>query len=180
MNEFLPLLLGDALFAAIAGVGFCFALNPPLRIVPVVAVLAALGHGLRFTLTECTSVSISTGSLAAGLVIGICSIAATIRLRVPSEFFAFPALLPMIPGLYAYKAILSLLNFMDAHDAAAKHHWLLLTADNGFTALLVVCALGAGALIPIMVVQHTTLFTATLWKRGAQCRKRADTGQSPD
>lgn len=176
MSGLLPLLLEDVLFAALAGVGFCLATNPPLRIVPVVAVLAAAGHGLRFALAECAGISISTGSLLAGLLVGLCSILATARMRVPSEFFAFPALLPMIPGLYAYKAILSLLNFMEASGAQAKHHWLLLTADNGFTALLVVCALGAGALIPIMIFQHTRLLTVVLWKRG----RRDGTGGKTD
>lgn len=178
MSGFVPLLLDDLLFAALAGAGFCLASNPPLRIVPVVAVLAAAGHGLRFALAQCAGVGISTGSLLAGLLVGLCSILATARMRVPSEFFAFPSLLPMIPGLYAYKAILSLLNFMDAPDAVAKQYWLLLTADNGFTALLVVCALGGGALIPIMMFQHTRLLTVVLWKRGQRDRKERLDGKS--
>jgi uncharacterized membrane protein YjjB (DUF3815 family) len=166
VNEFLLPLLNDFVFAALAGVGFCLATNPPLRIVPLVAVFAGLGHALRFGLAEWGQVGISTGSLLAGLAIGLSSVIATMRLRVPAEFFAFPALLPMIPGMYAYKAILSLLNFVEAGSLAAKEQWLLLTADNGIVALLVVCALGAGALIPIMLLQHTKLFTTTLWRKG--------------
>lgn len=177
MNGSISLLLSDLVFAALAGTGFCLAANPPLRIVPMVAVLAAMGHALRFCLTEFAQISISTGSLLAGLAIGLGSVLATIRMRVPSEFFAFPALLPMIPGLYAYKAIFSLLNFMEAGNLEAKQHWLLLMSDNGFTALLVVCALGAGALIPIMLFQHTTFLAVTLWRKGLQGKQRnKDTG----
>jgi uncharacterized membrane protein YjjB (DUF3815 family) len=165
VNEFLIPLLKDFMFAALAGVGFCFAGNPPLRIVPMVAVFAGLGHALRFGLEEWGQISASTGSLLAGLAIGICSIIAGMRMRIPAEFFAFPALLPMIPGMYAYKAILSLLNFVEAGNLEAKEQWLLLTADNGSVALLVICALGAGALIPIMLLQHTKFFITTLSRK---------------
>lgn len=181
MSGILLPLAGDLLFAALAGAGFCMAANPPLRIVPVVALLAACGHALRFALLTWAGVSIAAGSLLAGLFIGLCSILATIRLRVPSEFFAFPALLPMIPGLYAYKAILSLLNFMGAPDLETKQHWLLLMADNVLTALLVLCALGAGALIPIMACQHSIFMTTTLWRKSAQNTRQppTDSGAAP-
>lgn len=173
MSEFLVFLPQDIVFAALAGIGFCLAANPPLRILPLVAAFAAFGHALRFTLLETAQIGISTGSLLGGFVIGLCSIVATTRTRVPAEFFAFPALLPMIPGLYAYKAILSLFNFMSATSFETKQYWLILMADNGFTALLVVCALGAGALIPIMLFQHSPLVITALWKKN---RKRAGAG----
>ncbi|MDL2207481.1 threonine/serine exporter family protein [Desulfovibrio sp. OttesenSCG-928-F20] len=165
MSSFLLLFLQDMFFAGLAGVGFCLAVNPPSRIIPVVAALAAVGHGLRFALTYSAHMGISTGSLLAGFIIGLGSVIATTRMRVPAEFFAFPALLPMIPGLAAYKAILSLLNFMGATAPADKQYWLLLTADNGFTALLVLCALGTGALIPIMLFHHPRFLTAAIWKQ---------------
>lgn len=174
MSVFFQLLLQDMVFAAIAGTGFCLAANPPLRIVPTVTVLAALGHALPFSLAEFAHIGISTGSLLGGLAIGLCSILAATRTGIPAEFFAFPSLLPMIPGLYAYKAILSLLNFMGAEELGAKQHWLLLMMDNGFTAMLVVCALGVGALIPIMLFQHSPFLVAARRRRS---RKRDTPGK---
>jgi uncharacterized membrane protein YjjB (DUF3815 family) len=165
VSEFLIPLLKDFLFAALAGAGFSLAVNPPLRIVPMVAFFAGLGHALRFGLGEWGQISVSTGSLLAGFSIGIWSIIAGMRMRIPAEYFAFPSLLPMIPGMYAYKAILSLLNFVEAGNIEAKEQWLILTADNGSIALLVVCALGAGALIPIMLLQHTKFLTTALQRK---------------
>ncbi|MDR2604962.1 MAG: threonine/serine exporter family protein [Desulfovibrio sp.] len=171
MTEFLIPLFQDFVFAALAGVGFALAANPPLRIVPMVAVFAGLGHALRFGSAEWGQISVSTGSLLAGFAVGICSVIAAMRMRIPAEYFAFPSLLPMIPGMYAYKAILSLLNFVEADNLEAKEQWLILTADNGSVALLVVCALGAGALIPIMLLQHTKFFTTRSGARNAESRK---------
>lgn len=147
-------ILEDAFFAALAGLGFAVAANPPKRILPAAAFLAALGHAFRFAIMEYGDVKIATASLLAGLVVGFAGIIITIAMRVPSEFFCFPALLPMIPGLYAYKAILSLINFMEADNMEVKHHWFVLAADNGFTSLFVVCALGIGAIIPIMLFRR--------------------------
>ncbi|MDL2268320.1 threonine/serine exporter family protein, partial [Desulfovibrio sp. OttesenSCG-928-G15] len=108
MTAALFAILEDAFFAALAGLGFAVAANPPKRILPAAAFLAAIGHAFRFGIMEYAGVSIATASLLAGLLVGVVGIVITIAMRVPSEFFCFPALLPMIPGLYAYKAILSI------------------------------------------------------------------------
>lgn len=162
MMAFILPVLDDALFAAVAGIGFCFATNPPLRIVPFVAVLAAVGHAFRFILMTHLDMGICTASFLAALFIGVGSVLLTLRVHAPAEFFAFPSLLPMIPGLYAYKAIAGFAEFVGTTDVAAKETWMLLMADQGFTALTIVCALGAGAMIPVMMLQHSPLLAPVL------------------
>lgn len=49
MIEFI---LRDMFFAAVAGFGFAYACNPPLKTLILSALLAAIAHGLRFTLVE--------------------------------------------------------------------------------------------------------------------------------
>lgn len=49
MIEFI---LRDMFFAAVAGFGFAYACNPPLKTLILSALLAVIAHGLRFTLVE--------------------------------------------------------------------------------------------------------------------------------
>lgn len=45
-------MLSDGLFAAVAAIGFGAISDPPMRAFPVIALLAAVGHALRFALMQ--------------------------------------------------------------------------------------------------------------------------------
>ncbi len=74
MSEFIVSLLCDAFFAALAATGFVLISNPPWKAVPVAALLAAVGHGLRFALLGTTSLNIVLATGIAALVIGFLSL----------------------------------------------------------------------------------------------------------
>lgn len=144
-------LVSDGAFAAMAGAGFALISNPPRRALLYMALLAAMGHAFRFFLMNYMGVGIATATLLASFGMGCASVLLTKRLHVPAEFFSFPALLPMIPGMYAYKTILALLHFMDVRENAARAQWLLEMCHNGLTTLLVMCALVIGTLLPLYI-----------------------------
>lgn len=60
-------ILLDGLFAAVAAIGFGAISDPPMRAFPRIALLAAIGHALRFTLMHCAALDIATASLFAPL-----------------------------------------------------------------------------------------------------------------
>lgn len=155
--------LGDAAFAAMAGAGFAVISNPPRRALPYMALLAALGHAFRYYLMNYAGVGIATATLLAAFGMGCGSVLLTRRLHVPAEFFSFPALLPMIPGMYAYKTILALLRFMDVQESASRAQWLLEICHNGLTVLLVMCALVIGTLVPLYIF-HKQSWLMTRWR----------------
>ena len=93
--------LSDGLFAAVAAVGFAAISRPTLRIAAVAGSLAALGHVSRTLLLHATSMGISSASLCAAAIIGLASIPCANRWHTPAEMFVFPALLPMVPGMFA-------------------------------------------------------------------------------
>ena len=100
----LPEILSDGFFAAVAAIGFRAISDPPMRAFPVIALLAAVGHALRFVLMQ-GGVDIATASLCASVVIGVGSLLLGGRIRCPMTVLFIPALLPMIPGMYAYKTV---------------------------------------------------------------------------
>ena len=95
-------ILSDGFFAAIAGIGFGAISDPPLRAFKMIAILAALGHACRFCLMTYLGVDIATASLFGGLVIGFGSLWLGKRVYCPMTVLYIPALLPMIPGKFAY------------------------------------------------------------------------------
>ncbi len=151
VSAFLLAVAHDAFFAAIAGTGFALASTPSRRSLPMVALLAALGHALRFTLQETLGTNITIASFVAALAIGFLSLPLAKRLKCPAGLLSFPALLPMIPGMYAYKAVLALVHFMRA-DLSARAELaesIIAFFYNGLTAIFVMCALVVGILVPI-------------------------------
>ena len=96
-------LLQDGLFAAMASVGFASISNPPRRAYPCCALLAAVGHALRYFLmnNHAIAVHIILASSIAAFVIGILAVRLALVAKCPAETCFFPALLPMIPGMFA-------------------------------------------------------------------------------
>ena len=72
------------------------------------------------------------------------------RWHIPAEMFAFPALLPMIPGMFAYKTILATMQFLGATAMSLRQELLVDIVYNGLTAFFIMCALVIGAVLPLL------------------------------
>ena len=73
------------------------------------------------------------------------------RLKVPAEVIPFLALLPMAPGVYAYKGILALFLFLNEPDIAKKNEYLIIFFDNAITTMTVSLALGVGVSVVLIL-----------------------------
>ncbi len=145
-------ILTDALFAAIAGIGFGAISNPPRRVFPYVALLAAIGHATRFSLITYLGIEIATASLAAAILIGFGSLWFGRIVHSPSTVLCIPALLPMIPGKLAYNMVFSLIMFLQsANEPAAKEKYMEIFFSNSITVGTVIFLLAVGAIFPIIL-----------------------------
>ena len=140
----------DGLVAAVAAMGFAVVSNPSVRVLLTAGCLAALGHALRFFLLHQQLLGITPASFVAALTIGVISIIVAHRTRIAAEFYSFLALLPMIPGMYAYDAILSLMRFM-SEDPAAAGIYLTMFFKSALTVLFVVIAMAIGVTAPLFL-----------------------------
>jgi len=148
-GEMIRLVLIDGLLAAIAAVGFAVISNPPRNAIFVSAILAALGHSLRFFLIK-SGLDISLSTFVAATFIGLLSMLFARIIRCPAEVFSFPSLLPMIPGMFAYRTILTLIRFMQSTDAVKAQGFMLDFFHNGLTTLFILLALVVGVSLPIL------------------------------
>lgn len=103
------IIIEDMLFAAIPAVGFALAFNVPKRALKYCAFLGAIGHGLRTTLINFEIPMVFATFLAASLI-GFIGVWLSHRYLAHPKVFTVAAIIPMIPGVYAYKAMISLVQ----------------------------------------------------------------------
>ena len=158
-------ILTDGIFAAVAAIGFGAISDPPLRAFPSIALLAAIGHALRFCLMTYLGVDIATASLFASFSIGMGSLDLGKRIYCPMTVLYIPALLPMIPGMYAYKTILALIRFMKNDDPLVLQQLIVEIFRNGLTALFVLFALVIGVSLPLFIFYKQSFMMTRLLHR---------------
>ena len=142
-------------FAAVAGIGFGAISDPPLRAFKMIAILAALGHACRFCLMTYLGVDIATASLFAGLVIGFGSLWLGKRVYCPMTVLYIPALLPMIPGKFAYNMVFSLIMCLqNMNDPEQLDKFMGMFFSNSLIASTVIFMLAVGATFPMFLFPH--------------------------
>ena len=151
----------DALFAAIAAIGFATISRPPRSAYLYCALIAAAGHSLRFILTNTLPfVNILPASLTAAFTIGVLAVLVSAKAKFPAETCLFPALLPMIPGIYAYRTFGGLALCVLAQSQADFSKYLTLFAYNGIMCSGILLCLVLGATLPIFIFKKIS-FQAT-------------------
>ena len=134
-------ILLDGLFAAIAAIGFGAVSDPPMRAFPRIALLAAMGHALRFCLMHYFSVDIATASLFASISIGFGSLWLGRGIRCPMTALYIP--------------VFSLIMFLQSlNDPGEGLQYMQQFFLNATVSLSVIALLAAGATLPIFVFNH--------------------------
>lgn len=146
----------DALFAAIAAIGFSAISNPPRRAIPVCGLIAAIGHSARFAMMNSSELNchIVTATGIAALLIGIMAVLVSKKAKVPAETYLYPSLLPMIPGIYAYKTFGGLAMCLIHFNDVSFGHYFFLFAGNGLTCFFILLAMAAGATVPMFIMKR--------------------------
>ncbi|MCK9181454.1 MAG: threonine/serine exporter family protein [Fibrobacteraceae bacterium] len=148
-------ILLDGTFAAIAAIGFGAISDPPKRAYPRIAILAAIGHALRYSLMHYADMDIATASLISSFAIGMGSLGLGRRARCPLPVLYIPALLPMIPGIYAYRTIFYLVMFLQAlNEPSTGVNYMQQFLSNGIVTIGVVSMLAVGATSPFFIFKH--------------------------
>lgn len=151
-NMSIPLaIISDGLFAAIAAIGFGSISNISKNSLLGCAILAATGHMTRFVLMEYFGVHIVQASFFAGLAIGLLSLPVAKWRKCPVEALSFPALLPMIPGMYAYRAVNALVLAIMASGEETFSHYRNVFHYNALICLIAIVLMVLATMIPIFI-----------------------------
>lgn len=157
-------ILINTIFAMVAGFGFSYAFNPPKRVFLSIVTIAGLGYFIRSLLMTSPIFSLAGASFCASCCMGLCTLLLAKHNKVPAEVIVFPALLPMFPGSYGYKSILSILAFTQNADKPEQLGYLLAFFNNITIMLSVSTSLVAGALLTFIIFYEKS-FTLTRGKK---------------
>ena len=154
-------ILTDGFFAAIAAIAFGAISNPPVRAFKYIALLAAIGHATRFCLMNYAAVDIATASFFASLIIGLGSLWLGGKIFCPTTVLYIPALLPMIPGKFAYNTVFAQIMFLQSmKNPVEKAKYMEMFFSNGMITFTVIFLLAIGATIP-MFIFHSKAYSLT-------------------
>ncbi|WP_077196204.1 threonine/serine exporter family protein [Prevotella ihumii] len=151
---YLLLVLEDAFYAALAGIGFASISNPPKNAYKYCAFISAVGHAVRYVFMHNNyhEFGLIFSSFVAALAIGFVSVGMASKAKCPPETFSFPSLLPMIPGMYAYRTVEGLVMCLFTEDEQLFNHYLYLCTSNGLTCAFDILGMVLGTIVPIFIL----------------------------
>ncbi len=153
MIDILFLIITDAFWSALAAMGFALLFNVPRRALMYCMIAGALGHALRSLLMSQFGWSIELSTLMGATAIGFFAKFCAHRLKMPSMIFAISAVIPMVPGVYAYRTMIGILQITDINNPGAGEI-LLQSAVSAIKAGLILAALAGGIVAPSLIFQR--------------------------
>jgi uncharacterized membrane protein YjjB (DUF3815 family) len=145
-------LLGELLWnlglAAVPAVGFGMAFNVPVRILGWCALGGALGRGLRFLLVE-AGLPVPWSTLLAAAAVSWLGVWAAQRLRAHPKVFTVAAVIPMVPGVPLYTALIAISQIQ---RYGLTDERLSTAITSGLNAAFIVAALAVGLAVPGLFV----------------------------
>jgi len=136
----------DAVFSALAAAGYVLLFNVPLRMAWACIACGVASHTLR-TLLFHHGIDLITGTLVGAVAASCLAEGFARRFRAPAAAFVFPGVVAMVPGAYAFRAVIGSLEIVRAPAAPQ------LVADTlalAITVMLMIGAIAVGVAAPAL------------------------------
>lgn len=157
------LILSKAFWCGFGAVGFGILFNVPQRAIVILWIGGALGGGLKFGLLE-VGLGVVFSSFVGASAIGILSIPMAHYRHVPPMIFSIPSVIPLIPGVFAYRTILGLMQ-LTGKIGTDYVKILSETVNNGVITLFIIMSLAVGVAVPMHIMRKETAKNMRLKKR---------------
>ncbi len=136
----------------VAAMGFSILFNVPTRTLPYIFLMGALGGLTRLLLIK-FGAGIIIGSLFGAILIGIISIPFAHFKHAPPLVFSIPSVIPMVPGLFAYRTMLGLVKLAGEIQPDSYTRILSETINNGLKTMFILLSLAGGVAIPMLITR---------------------------
>lgn len=144
-------LLEKGFWGGWAAVGFAVLFNVPARALWAVYLLGFVGCLSKFTLLGFEVHPVLAALVGASLV-GIFSIRAAHSKHAPPLIFAIPSVIPLVPGIFSYKAMIGIITLTE--KVGDDYNKVLAeTINNGTKATFIIMALAVGVAIPNLITR---------------------------
>jgi uncharacterized membrane protein YjjB (DUF3815 family) len=137
----------DALFSATATIGYVCLFNVPARLAWACIVCGLCSHALRTALMH-GGLDIVFGTLIASMAAGLLAHIFTRNFGAPPAAFAFPGVVAMVPGSYAFRAVIGGVQIMQT-AAASPADLLAETTSLVILTVLLTASIAIGLAMPL-------------------------------
>ncbi|MBD1390641.1 threonine/serine exporter family protein [Neiella sp. HB171785] len=131
--------------AIVPAVGFAVLFNVPKRFLKYCGFAAFIGFGIRSSCVY-ANVPIEIASLAGAFAVGSLAMYWSRRFLAPTQVFAVAAVIPMIPGKYAFGFMVTLIE-MNVHNRYAPE-LVTLALSDGLKTVFILISLAFGIAAP--------------------------------
>jgi len=149
-------ILIKSFWAGIAAIGFAILFNVPRRTLISIWTLGAVGGLIKFS-TMNFDFGIVLASFLAATLVGIASIQTAHIQKSPPLIFSIPAVIPMVPGFFAYKFMLGMISLTSMVNSDTYVQTLIETVNNGAKMMFVLISLGTGVAIPMLLSRKESI-----------------------
>ena len=153
-----------SIWAGIAAIGFGILFNVPRRVIFSIWALGALGGLIKFSAMN-FEVGIVFASFLGATAIGIVSIQMAHLRNSPPLVFSIPSVIPMVPGVFAYKMMLGLIALTNIENTDAYLKTLIETVNSGAKMMFILISLGIGVAIPMLLTRKESIKKSSFNKK---------------
>ena len=144
MSQLIINMLIESIFASIASVGFAMVFNVPRHTL----IYCAVGGGITYiarTMFLHIGLGIEISTFLASTFIGIVALYWSRKYLIPRPVYTVASIIPMIPGTYAFSAMISLVD-MNSHGITPELIEVFIT--SGLKAISILGAISFGLALP--------------------------------
>lgn len=145
-------MLEKGFWAGVAAIGFAVLFNVPVRTLFAIWLLGAIGGFAKY-LSIGFEINIILASLIGASLIGVLSISIAHKVHSPPMIFSIPAVIPMVPGIFAYRMMLGLIEIATHVGEAGMENVLVDTVQNGLKVLFILLSLAVGVAVPMLITR---------------------------
>jgi uncharacterized membrane protein YjjB (DUF3815 family) len=145
--ELALLLVQKGCWAAVATLGFSVLFDVPKYALPYCALIGGFGYALRTALMS-GGMGMASATLGAALLVGVLATILARRYGVSGTLFAVGPAIPLVPGSYAYKAVMGIVLVAESSQPERAAELLLAAFDSGIKAVLTILFLSFGIALP--------------------------------
>jgi uncharacterized membrane protein YjjP (DUF1212 family) len=139
----------DAFFSAVTTIGYVFLFNVAVRDSWACVICGVCCHALRTTLMH-LGLDIVSGTLVGSMIAGLLAHLFARYFRTPSVTFAFPSVVALVPGSYAFRMVIGGLQIL--RDAGSSPGPLVAeTISLALYTVLLTCAIAIGLAVALAV-----------------------------
>jgi len=150
------IILFKSIWGGLAALGFAALFNVPIRSFFHIFLFGAIGILIKFTMLHYDT-NIVLASLVGAIVIGYLSIPAAHYIHTPPPIFYIPAVIPMVPGIMAYRMILGLITLTGNTKSPTYYIVLADTINAGLKVLFIFISLSVGVIIPMLLLRKESV-----------------------